>query len=323
MMDDDSLDFLDEDDTETGPVRAWKILIVDDDPDIHDVTELALTGLEFNGRGLQFLHAYSGQEARDVIAAQPDIALVLLDVVMESDHAGLDVVEYVRNVLGNRFIRIILRTGQPGQAPEIEVITRYDINDYKHKTELTRQRLFTTIYTGLSAYRDLMALDANRRGLEKVIDASARIFELQSLERFAQGVIEQLCALLFLEDDAVMLHASSMAAADCEPALRILAGSGRFQSLVGSNASEALDADTLSKIHKARDEGRLIFQSHQIAAVQSAPADQGSFVVYLESDTPLEEAAQRLVEMFCRNVSIAWRNLRSLNQNQTGASAAG
>ena len=124
MMDDDSLDFLDEDDTETGPVRAWKILIVDDDPDIHDVTELALTGLEFNGRGLQFLHAYSGQEARDVIAAQPDIALVLLDVVMESDHAGLDVVEYVRNVLGNRFIRIILRTGQPGQAPEIEVITR-------------------------------------------------------------------------------------------------------------------------------------------------------------------------------------------------------
>ena len=311
MMDDDSLDFLDEDDDQAAPLRAWKILIVDDDPDIHDVTKLALTGLEFNGRGLEFLHAYSGAEAREMIAGQPDIAQVLLDVVMESDHAGLDVVEYVRNELGNQFIRIILRTGQPGQAPEIDVITRYDINDYKHKTELTRQRLFTTIYTGLSAYRDLMALDANRRGLEKVIDASAHIFELQSLERFAQGVIEQLCALLFLEDDAVMLHASGMAAADCEPALRILAGSGRFESLVGSDAAQALDADTLARIHKAREEGRLIFQSHQIAAVQSAPTDHSNFVIYLESDAPLEASAQRLVEMFCRNVSIAWRNLRA------------
>lgn len=313
--DDDNLDFLDEEDAEAGPSRAWKILIVDDDPDIHDVTSLALSGLEFNGRSTQFLHAYSGEEARQVITEQPDIALVLLDVVMETDHAGLDVVEYVRNVLGNRFIRIVLRTGQPGQAPEIDVITRYDINDYKHKTELTRPRLFTTIYTGLSAYRDLMALDANRRGLEKVIEASARIFELQSLERFAQGVIEQLCALLFLDNDAVMLHASGIAAAQRTPTLKILAGSGRFESLVGSDASEALDADTLSRIDTAREEGRLIFHEHQIAAVQSGPAESASFVVYLESEQPLEESAQRLVEMFCRNVSVAWGNLQTLESN--------
>jgi len=311
-MNDDLLDFVDDDDEVPTPAgtRDWKVLIVDDDQDIHDVTTLALAGLSFSGRGIQFLHAYSGKEACAMVREQPDIALMLLDVVMESDHAGLDVVEYVRNELGNRFIRIILRTGQPGQAPEIDVITRYDINDYKHKTELTRQRLFTTIYTGLSAYRDLIALDANRRGLEKVIEASARIFELQSLERFAQGVIEQLCALLFLEQDAVMLHASGMAAEASLPHLKVLAGSGRFEPLVGSDASTVLDAETLAKIAKARDEGQLIYHEHDIAAVPGVGSKASSFVVYLESDAVLDSGGRKLVEMFCRNVAIAWDNLQ-------------
>lgn len=108
--------------------RPWSLLIVDDEREVHAVTTLALDDFKLCGRGLRFLHAYSAREAREILAAQPDIAVVLLDVVMESDSAGLEVVEYVRNVLHNRFIRVILRTGQPGQAPELEVIRRYDIN---------------------------------------------------------------------------------------------------------------------------------------------------------------------------------------------------
>ena len=176
-MDDDIL-FADEAPEESTVEDAWTILIVDDDEEVHSVTELALDGLRISGRPLQFIHAYSGAEARTKLQAHPDTALMLLDVVMETDHAGLDVVEYVRNTLANPFIRIILRTGQPGQAPELDVITRYDINDYKQKTELTRERLFTTIYTSLGVYRDLVTLEANRLGLEKVIEASATVMEI-------------------------------------------------------------------------------------------------------------------------------------------------
>ena len=308
--DDDLLEFIDDDDVPSAcALRAWKVLIVDDDSDIHDVTTLALSGLEFSGRGIEFLHAYSGKEACQMVRDTADIALMLLDVVMESDHAGLDVVEYVRNELGNQFIRIILRTGQPGQAPEIDVITRYDINDYKHKTELTRQRLFTTIYTGLSAYRDLIALDANRRGLEKVIEGSAQIFELQSLEQFAQGVIEQLSALVFPDDDAVILHASTMAAEASRPELRIIAGAGRFAPLIGADASMALEDAVLSRISQARDEGRLLYHHHDLAIVKERQSEASSFVVYLESEAPLDANSRRLTEMFCRNVAIAWENL--------------
>ena len=310
-MDDELLEFLDEpDEADAGEARRWKVLIVDDEASIHEVTTLALSGLTFDDRGIEFIHAYSGEEAKSILRDQPDIALTLLDVVMETDHAGLDVVEYVRETLGNKLLRIVLRTGQPGQAPEIEVIRRYDINDYKHKTELTRERLFTTIYTGLAAHRDLAALDANRRGLEKVIAASARIFELQSLEYFAQGVLEQLGALLFLDDDAAILQGNSVAAAVDEPGMRILAGSGRFASLAGSEADGALDADIIAKLNQARSSGWLVYDGREIVSAQSGSDRSTDFIFYLESHAPVDDASKRLIELFCKNVSIAWGNLQ-------------
>lgn len=133
----------------------WKLLIVDDEEEVHRVTRLALASFQYQGRGLQLLSAYSGAEARDCLRRHDDIAVALLDVVMETDRAGLELVSYLRQELGNRHLRIILRTGQPGQAPEREVITRYDINDYREKTELTAQKLFTTVYTALASYAQL------------------------------------------------------------------------------------------------------------------------------------------------------------------------
>lgn len=300
-----------EDSAAAAPGRgSWSVLIVDDDPEVHSVTVLALAGFAFAGKGLRFLHAHSGAEARQVLETRDDIALMLLDVVMETEHAGLDLVEYVRNALGNRFVRIVLRTGQPGQAPELEVITRYDINDYKYKTELTRQRLFTTVYTGLSTYRDLIALEANRRGLEKVIDASARIFELRSLDQFAQGVLEQLAALLFLECDAVMLQVSGVAAAGAPPDLRIVAGTGAYRDHIHEDAG-ALPVPVLQRIrdalgHESWTCGEDYFVSHKSDAAGSEMA------FYVDAGVRLPPPDRHLLELFCRNVMIARDNVRLL-----------
>lgn len=304
----DELDFLDEASASPRPRRhgPWTLLIVDDEREVHAVTELALSDFTFCGRGLQFLHAYSGAEARALLAAHEDIALVLLDVVMETEDAGLHVVQYVRNELKNRFVRIVLRTGQPGQAPELEVITRYDINDYKHKTELTRERMFTTVYTSLSVYRDLLALDANRRGLEKVIESSARIFELRSIDRFAQGVLEQLTALLFLEREAVIVHASGVAAQDDAAPLLIVAGTGAFANLVGRPAAEVLPAETLERIELARRTRASVFGEEDFAGYQ---AGTGELIFYVRADHPISVPDRRLIELFYRNVAIARDNL--------------
>ena len=290
------------------PARPpWILLVVDDEQEIHSVTTLALGEFSFCGRSLQFMHAYSAAEARRVLAAHPEIALVLLDVVMETDRAGLDVVEYVRNELHNTFVRIVLRTGQPGQAPELEVITRYDINDYKHKTELTRERLFTTVYTGLSTYRDLMALDAQRRGLEKVIEATAQILELRSLERFAQGVLEQLAALLFLERGAVMVRASGVATSGTCEELSIIAGTGAFEALAGQNARQVLPADVVTRIQAACDARATLYGPTYFTGYEH------ELLFYIAADTPISPPDRRLIELFLRNVGIARDNLRLLH----------
>ena len=167
-----------------GAAEAWNILIVDDEPEIHKITELALANVTFKDRELKFHSVFSGAEALEYMRDNEDTAVILLDVVMEHDHAGLETAQKIRHELHNRSTRIILRTGQPGQAPEREVITQYDINDYKAKTELTASKLFTTIIASLRSYHDILCLEANRHGLEKIVRASASVFALAVVSRF-------------------------------------------------------------------------------------------------------------------------------------------
>lgn len=129
--------------------NPWQVLIVDDEPDIHHATRLALSNIQYKSRPLALLNAYSGAEAARMLQANPRIALILLDVVMETEDAGLRLVHQIRNEMKNGLVRIVLRTGQPGQAPEQRVILDYDINDYKTKTELTVQKLYTTVIASL------------------------------------------------------------------------------------------------------------------------------------------------------------------------------
>lgn len=156
-------------------VAPWQVLVVDDDPEVHAVTRLGLRDFRFEGRPVQILDADSAAAARELLAKFPDIALVLLDVVMETEHAGLELVHHIREELRNRAVRIVLCTGQPGQAPALEVAQHYQIDDYRTKTELTFERLQVLVTSALRNYR-LM------RQLELRSDALAQ--HASELERF-------------------------------------------------------------------------------------------------------------------------------------------
>nr|WP_320137063.1 response regulator [uncultured Amphritea sp.] len=136
-------------------MTPWKVLVVDDEEGIHGITRMIFRGYEFEQRPIELISAKSGYEARTQLAAHPDIALALLDVVMENDDEGLQLVEYIRNQLNNQDIRVILRTGHPGYAPESQVIVNYDINDYLSKAELSASRLLTSVVVALRSFRDI------------------------------------------------------------------------------------------------------------------------------------------------------------------------
>ncbi|MEO1132243.1 MAG: hybrid sensor histidine kinase/response regulator [Cyanobacteria bacterium J06639_1] len=166
---DDELAFAPEDEVSLAEAKSsWKVLVVDDDAMVHQATKVALKLFRFENRDIHFVSAFSEAEAKQLIEANPDTALILLDVVMETPESGLKVVQYIRDTLHNQAVRIVLRTGQPGQAPEESVVIGYDINDYKTKLELTQDKLFTTLVSSLRSYRDLLALERHRLELESL-----------------------------------------------------------------------------------------------------------------------------------------------------------
>ncbi len=149
--------------------RSWEILVVDDEEDVHRITRLVLKGFIYQGKQLEILSAYSAEDAKNILQAHNNIALIFLDVVMETHDAGLQLVQYIRETLKNRFVCIILRTGQAGFAPEEEVVVKYEINDYAEKTELSRQKLISLTATGLRGYADMIAIELCRQYLEEKV----------------------------------------------------------------------------------------------------------------------------------------------------------
>ncbi len=181
--------------------------------------------------------------------AHPDIAAVLLDVIMETDAAGLDLVEFIRNELKNETVRIILRTGQPGQAPERRVIVDYDINDYKAKTELTADKLFTSLTAALRSYQQLERMVQTRRGLEIIIDAASTLYDFKSMQRLAEGVLTQIASLLNVDCAGILVLRDD--GTSVRDDFSVLAGSRLLQPLHRRRRSNALDPDLRAMVEAA------------------------------------------------------------------------
>jgi len=188
------------------------VLVVDDDADIHVMTRILLRDFSFQERPFEVISAHSGAEARRILRERPDIPVMLLDVVMETPHAGLDLVRHVREELDNHRIAIVLRTGQPGEAPEREVMLAYDINDYRNKTDLTAQRLFTALVSGLRSWINLTRIETLAQVLEQ--EVATRTQALEAALRFSDGVLDRLPIPVWIEDGDGQITRSNRAFRD-------------------------------------------------------------------------------------------------------------
>lgn len=296
--------------------RPWRILVVDDDPDVHRVTRYALKDVTVEGKPLLILAAYSAEEGFEVLAREHDIGLVLLDVVMEAEDAGLRLIRRIRKELGNQAIRIVLRTGQPGSAPEREVVASYDINDYKEKSELTANKLYTLVHAALRSYRDIRALERNRVGLEKIIDATAEMFEPRSVDRFASGVFEQVTALLHLDRDAVYCSDKRLLTRLANGRLHIVAASGAYSPLVGKAVDEALPKQLVEVLNACRENRRSHYENGALTVFCPGGDDECN-VVHLEGVEGFDEIQMALVNVFARNIGVALHNLLLRIESET------
>jgi diguanylate cyclase (GGDEF)-like protein/PAS domain S-box-containing protein len=286
----------------------WKLLIVDDDAGVHSVTRFVLHDLCIFDRPLRLLHAHSAQEAREQLRQHPDIALALVDVVMETDQAGLDLVEYIRNRLGLAECRIILRTGQPGYAPELTVIHQYDINDYRTKAELTHTRLITTVSAALRAYEQLRALADNRRGLELIIQATAQLMEQRAIASLAEGILTQLAALLKLPlDGVVCAQRGSPFGVDTERCC-VVGAVGRYAPYIAQPLDAVPDRRVVSAILDCVTQRQHVLDvDHTVLYLKAAPRQEAA--VFLDAGRAFTALDRPLVEVFAANVTACLRNV--------------
>ncbi|GAA5180930.1 DUF3369 domain-containing protein [Niveibacterium umoris] len=316
------MEFLFADDDPVMPDKAaasrnaptWKMLVVDDDPEVVAVTRLALSGFEFLGRKVEILSAHSGIEGREIFNREPEIAVALIDVVMESEDAGLKLVEYIRVQCANHTTRVYLRTGQPGHAPVDRVIREYDIDDYKEKTELTAQKLRTLLYSGLRAYRDITTISRQRDGMRRVILATSDILRTGSLREFASAVLGQLTDLLGLNDSAI--YCLVLPASDKSPrAARTLAASGSLVEFADQGDLESLPPAISARFKEALQRRESLHGEHDYVLYHRNHSGQEN-LLYVELKTEIGVHERELLELYAINVSLTFENLTVLEELQ-------
>ena len=296
------------------PPLSWRVLVVDDDPDVHLATRYALDQVEIAGRPLHLLFASSAAEARSLLLAEIDLALVLLDVVMETESAGLELVDFIRNTANHKATRIVLRTGQPGYAPEFDTILKYDINDYKSKSELSHVRLLTTVTAAVRAYKQLCALEANQHGLDLIVRASASFHAAQGLQMFAAGVITQLAAVLGTRAEGLVCAQGDRLSGQ----YMVLAAAGRFMHAVHRPLEELEDAHVRVLLDGALGQAANQTSAHGIALYLGEK--QGiEMAAYIEKPSALTDSERHLLDVFCANSSACLRNLKLVEQLQVQA----
>lgn len=294
-------------------LAPWRVLIVDDDPDVHTTTTFALRGTEILGRTITFLHADSAAQARELLANDYDIAVILLDVVMEEEDSGLKLVRTIRDEFGMGETRIILRTGQPGYAPEMDAIRDYDINDYKTKSELTRNKLFTALTSAIRSYRQIRTINANRRGLDLIVRASGELLALSGIRNFAAGVITQMSSLLGVMPEGLICVQRPPEAGAAGDSTVVIAAAGRYACLINLPIDEIGNEHVHHCLNRCMDEGRHIFDTESTTLFFGSRSNR-NMAAYLDAPIDIDDSCRQLLEVFCSNISIGLENTLLFSQ---------
>lgn len=286
--------------------QPWRILIVDDDEDIIASTRLALKGFQVENRSLELTSASSAEKGLEILRQDPHFALAILDVVMESESSGLDMARAIREELNNHLVRLVIRTGQPGTTTELEIVERYDINDYREKTELNSVKIKTLVYTALRSYRDLCRVEESRRGIRNVLDAASGVTAMASLQEFPERVREHLGMILRRPPSAVAI-VSSPGQGDHQER-NFLARVTGVQSLNAYEQLEDLPQDFRAPIQACLAQKADLHQEKVHVSFLESERGSSNLICALFNEA-LNDVERDLVNLFCANVNLTFETL--------------
>lgn len=288
---------------------GWCVLAIDDDADFQRATAFALEELQVLGGGIELLQAFSYREACAVLARRQDIALILLDVVMETDDAGLRLVRTLREVIGNAEVRIVLLTGEPGMAPVQEVMREYDINDYWSKSELTADRLLTVLTAGLRSFSQLRGVVRARRGLQMIVESSNALFCSKTLQELAAKVLTEIGLLLDQPVQGLICRREEASTGDGPLQGRVISATGRFRPMLEASLDELGDTKVAGFVRAALTREGMVRGQWGIVFYLPKLQAGADYACYLETAKTLDETDFELLRVFSASISRGLYNV--------------
>ena len=300
-------------DSENG-VQPWHVLVIDDEQSVHDVSKLSFGRLEVFDQPVKIHSAFSAKEARELLSSDIDFCMAFVDVVMETDDAGLKLVDWIRNDLDNHEIRLILRTGQAGAAPEGEVIRNYDINDYRNKSELTSQTLNTCVYNGIRGYRDLHTIAKSLTSFRKLIETSTNLLKEDRLDTLASTAFIGLLDLFDVDNSSLYLTRRQEDIFS-ETSEKLISCTGKF-STASEQGFESLPPEVSSKINHAYQDKITILTDKEFVGYFTTGRKSAS-VLYVEFSGHASDLSAHMVELFATQAVLTFENLSRKEELET------
>ncbi|HSD39164.1 MAG TPA: EAL domain-containing protein [Rhodocyclaceae bacterium] len=309
----DTIMFAAEIDADVMPIAdkgasVWRVLLADDDEEVHRATAFALRGVKIDGVALHLLHAHSAAEAEVLLARHDDIAVAMLDVVMETTDAGLVLVDTIRNRLGLKTLRIVLRTGQPGYAPELEVIERYDINDYRTKSELTQTRLITTLTSAVRAYAQLEHIERTNHGLGEVSRAANTMFRIRSASEFAKQLLAHVGSLLGCPLNGLVCVDLPASPDRTVTGMSVLHAVGDYAGLLGMPLDKIVETDLLRAIQRCVAARSMLFEGGRVF-IWMGGGTRDAVSVFDVAGKDISPISRRLLEILAANLTVGFENV--------------
>lgn len=284
----------------------WKVLIVDDAEEVRTMTRLALDGFLYQKRGLTLLEASSADDARQLLTIHGDVAVAILDVVMETDHAGLDLVRWIRKERHNGLIRLLVRTGQAGLYPAASVIAEYEINDYWEKTELTFSRLQTSLTTSLRSYDDLLSMHRRTLQLRQWSDRFPDLLGVRDWNSLLRLVMLRLRELF---PETIL---SAFLCRNDGPRWPLISGSGSYPVQGAPDVIPHLDEAGAALLLDAWDR-KTLSESAQAQALYFEVSSGEGHLFYMELPESWEDYERNVTRLVLQNFRAALENRTLIN----------
>lgn len=291
---------------ETGPsTPPFSILVVDGTSALPDLAREALTNLSVDGVGIRLIGAASAAEARQALYDHPEIAVILLELVLEHERAGLDLISHIRNDLGNQRTRIVVCTAHPDAISEEEVIGGADVSDYRAKAELSPRALRTAVTGQLRAFASLQALAAGRKGLARMLVATTGLLELRTPETLFPNILPRVVGLL-----GIGRHALLCVQGDTQPRdrkIRVRASIGRFAPWKDVELSSLGEARIEAALERLSPSSETIVEP-DFCALRLRANGGVTGMIYVEGRNDGSAREWQLLELFRNKCAIAFEN---------------